>query len=162
MRTKAKSQGWWRGGVLLETLASKLPPDAVLFSSKLSKIEETSGNGRSNTILQLQDGTRLSAEVVIACDASSPGPRITDPSILRQQAKELVRDYWLRTWCLLCDGGFDSFDRKASRNVKSKDISVEMHSKHMEVKDERVFPLTVMANRAGALLQSREYTDMFC
>lgn len=47
--------------VLLETLASKLPPDAISFSSKLSSIE-TSDNG-TNTLLHLQDGTRLSAEV---------------------------------------------------------------------------------------------------
>uniref|UniRef100_A0A3Q7HSM5 FAD-binding domain-containing protein n=1 Tax=Solanum lycopersicum TaxID=4081 RepID=A0A3Q7HSM5_SOLLC len=52
--------------VLLETLASKLPPNSISFSSKLSNIE-TSENG-TNTLLQLQDGTRVSAEVVIACD----------------------------------------------------------------------------------------------
>ncbi|MCD7469058.1 hypothetical protein HAX54_007678 [Datura stramonium] len=259
--------------VLLETLASKLPPDAISFSSKLSKIEETSGNGRSNTILQLQDGTRLSAEVVIACDgvwsptakwmgfrqpkyaghiafrglgyfpegqpyepkvnytygrglragyvpasktkvywfvicnSSSPGPRITDPSILRQQAKELVRDWpaadmlnlinltaddtltrnplydrWL--WPLIspppssgrtvllgdawhpmtpnmgqgaCCALEDSIvlTEKLAEAMKSKDISVEDAFKaYGSERWRRVFPLTVMANRAGALLQS--------
>lgn len=257
--------------VLLETLASKLPPDAISFSSKLSSIE-TSDNG-TNTLLHLQDGTRLSAEVVIACDgvwsptakwmgfrqpkyaghiafrglgyfpegqpyepkvnytygrglragfvpasknkvywfviynSSSPGPRITDPSILRQEAKELVRDWpvadmlnlinltaddtltrnplydrWL--WPLIsprpCSGRTvllgdawhpmtpnigqgaccaleDSIvlTEKLAEAIKSKHISVEDAFKaYGSERWPRVFPLTVMANRVGALLQS--------
>ncbi|XP_060207424.1 monooxygenase 2-like [Lycium barbarum] len=256
--------------VLLETLASKLPPDAISYSSELSKIE-TSENG--NTLLQLQDGTRLSAEVVIACDgvwsptakwmgfrqpkyaghiafrglgyfpegqpyepkvnytygrglrtgyvpasktkvywfvlcnSSSPGPRITDPSILRQQAEELVRDWpvadmlnlinltpndtltrnplydrWL--WPLIspppssgktvlvgdawhpmtpnmgqgaCCALEDSvvLTEKLAEAMNSKNISVEEAFKaYGSERWRRVFPLTVMANRVGALLQS--------
>ncbi|XP_059275866.1 monooxygenase 2-like [Lycium ferocissimum] len=256
--------------VLLETLASKLPPDAISYSSELSKIE-TGENG--NTLLQLQDGTRLSAEVVIACDgvwsptakwmgfrqpkyaghitfrglgyfpegqpyepkvnytyarglragyvpasktkvywfvvcnSSSPGPRITDPSILRQQAKELVRDWpvadmlnlinltpndtltrnplydrWL--WPLIspppssgktvlvgdawhpmtpnmgqgaCCALEDSIvlTEKLAEAMNSKNISVEEAFKaYGSERWRRVFPLTVMANRVGALLQS--------
>lgn len=257
--------------VLLETLARKLPPDAISFSSKLSKIE-TSENG-SNTLLQLQDGTRLSAEVVIACDgvwsptaqwmgfrqpkyaghiafrglgyfpegqpyepkvnyiygrglragfvpasktkvywfvicnSSSPGPRITDPSILRQQAKELVRDWpvadmlnlinltpddtltrnpiydrWL--WPLISpppssgravlvgdawhpmtpNMGQGACCALEDSIVLTEKLAEAMNSKHISVEDafkaygserwRRVFPLTVMANRVGALLQS--------
>ncbi|TMW97368.1 hypothetical protein EJD97_005695 [Solanum chilense] len=142
--------------VLLETLASRLPPDAISFSSKLANIER-SENGE--TLLELEDGIRISAKILIACDgirspvaklmgfpepnyvghcafrglayfpegqpfepkvnyiygkgvragyvpvsetkvywficynSSSPGPKITDPSILRQQAEQLVRDW---------------------------------------------------------------------
>ncbi|XP_059299188.1 monooxygenase 2 [Lycium ferocissimum] len=142
--------------VLLETLASKLPPDAISFSSKLANIER-SENGE--TLLELEDGIRISAKILIACDgirspvaklmgfpepnyvghcafrglayfpegqpfepkvnyvygkgvragyvpvseskvywficfnSSSPGPKITDPSILRQQAEQLVRNW---------------------------------------------------------------------
>ncbi|XP_015080187.1 monooxygenase 2 isoform X1 [Solanum pennellii] len=142
--------------VLLETLASRLPPDAISFSSKLANIER-SENGE--TLLELEDGIRISAKILIACDgirspvaklmgfpepnyvghcafrglayfpegqpfepkvnyiygkgvragyvpvsetkvywficynSSSPGPKITDPSILRQQAEQLVRNW---------------------------------------------------------------------
>ncbi|XP_009608102.1 monooxygenase 2-like [Nicotiana tomentosiformis] len=142
--------------VLLETLASKLPPDAISFSSKLENIER-SENGE--TMLELEDGIRISAKILIACDGirspvakwmgfpepnyvghcafrglayfpegqpfepkvnyiygrgvragyvpvsetkvywficynnSSPGPKIIDPSILRQQAEQLVRNW---------------------------------------------------------------------
>ncbi|XP_055832194.1 monooxygenase 2-like [Solanum dulcamara] len=142
--------------VLLETLASRLPTDAISFSSKLANIER-SENGE--TLLELEDGIRISAKILIACDgirspvaklmgfpepnyvghcafrglayfpegqpfepkvnyiygrgvragyvpvsetkvywficynSSSPGPKITDPSILRQQAEQLVRNW---------------------------------------------------------------------
>ncbi|CAN4097789.1 unnamed protein product [Withania somnifera] len=142
--------------VLLGTLASKLPPDAISFSSKLSKIERSEN---AETLLELEDGIRISAKILIACDgigspvakllgfpepnyvghcafrglayfpegqpfepkvnyiygrgvragyvpvsetkvywficfnSSSPGPKITDPSILRQQAEQLVRNW---------------------------------------------------------------------
>lgn len=46
--------------VLLETLASKLPPDAISFSSKLANIERGE-NGE--TLLELEDGIRISAKV---------------------------------------------------------------------------------------------------
>ena len=46
--------------ILLETLANQLPPEAVQFSSTLSKIE-SSENGE--TLLELTDGTRLLAKV---------------------------------------------------------------------------------------------------
>ncbi|XVF13459.1 hypothetical protein REPUB_Repub08aG0209500 [Reevesia pubescens] len=51
--------------ILLETLANQLPPEAIQFSSKLAKIE-SSENGE--TILELTDGTRLLAKIVIGCD----------------------------------------------------------------------------------------------
>ncbi|KAK6787064.1 hypothetical protein RDI58_015589 [Solanum bulbocastanum] len=142
--------------ILLETLASRLPPDAISFSSKLANIER-SENGE--TLLELEDGICISAKILIACDgirspvaklmgfpepnyvghcafrglayfpegqpfepkvnyiygkgvragyvpvsetkvywficynSSSPGPKITDPSILRQQAEQLVRNW---------------------------------------------------------------------
>ncbi|GAV61317.1 FAD_binding_3 domain-containing protein [Cephalotus follicularis] len=142
--------------ILLETLANRLPPESVHFSSKLSKIE-TCENGE--TLLQLVDGTRLLAKIVIGCDGvrspvakwigfskpkyvghcayrglgyypngqpfeprvnniygrglragyvpvsptkvywficyncPSPGPKITDPSILKKKAKELLRNW---------------------------------------------------------------------
>ncbi|GMN31008.1 hypothetical protein TIFTF001_003065 [Ficus carica] len=142
--------------VLLETLANQLPPDSVLFNSKLTNISK-SGNGE--TLLELVDGTQLSAKIVIGCDGirspiakwmgfadpkyvghcafrglgyypdgqpfdpkvnyiygrgiragcvpvsptkvywfvcfnrASPGPKISDPSELKKQAKELVRNW---------------------------------------------------------------------
>ncbi|XVE57582.1 hypothetical protein DITRI_Ditri04bG0101600 [Diplodiscus trichospermus] len=51
--------------ILLETLANQLPPETVQFSSKLSKIE-SSENGE--TFLELTNGTRLLAKIVIGCD----------------------------------------------------------------------------------------------
>ncbi|KAJ4712660.1 Monooxygenase, FAD-binding protein [Melia azedarach] len=51
--------------ILLETLANQLPPESVQFSSKLAKIE-TSANGE--TLLELVDGSRLYAKIVIGCD----------------------------------------------------------------------------------------------
>ncbi|KAL8150909.1 hypothetical protein V2J09_020717 [Rumex salicifolius] len=50
---------------LLEVLANQLPPNTVQYSSRLASIENTD-NGEA--LLQLNDGTRLSAEVVIGCD----------------------------------------------------------------------------------------------
>ena len=46
--------------VLLETLADQLPPGSVRFDSKLAKIDR-SNNGE--TMLELVDGTQLSAKV---------------------------------------------------------------------------------------------------
>ncbi|GLU05526.1 hypothetical protein SLE2022_226230 [Rubroshorea leprosula] len=50
--------------VLLETLADQLPPKAIRFSSKLAKIEAV----KNETLLELMDGTRLLAKIVIGCD----------------------------------------------------------------------------------------------
>ncbi|XP_021813592.1 uncharacterized protein LOC110756459 isoform X2 [Prunus avium] len=52
-------------GILLETLANQLPAGAVRFSSKLAKIQKIE-NGE--TLLELVDGTQLSAKIVIGCD----------------------------------------------------------------------------------------------
>ncbi|KAK3224994.1 hypothetical protein Dsin_004856 [Dipteronia sinensis] len=142
--------------ILLETLASQLPPESVHFSSKLANIEATADG---ETILELVDGTRLQAKIVIGCDGirspvakwmgfsepkyvghcayrglgyypngqpfepkvnyiygrglragyvpvsptrvywficfnnPSPGPKITDPVLLKKQAKDLVRNW---------------------------------------------------------------------
>jgi hypothetical protein len=46
--------------VLLETLASQLPPQTIRFSSKLESIQS---NANGDTLLQLGDGTRLLAQV---------------------------------------------------------------------------------------------------
>lgn len=51
--------------VLLETLASKLPPGAISFSSKLKSISE---QGRDGTLLELEDGTQVLSKIVIGCD----------------------------------------------------------------------------------------------
>ncbi|GAB4858049.1 hypothetical protein Ancab_015951 [Ancistrocladus abbreviatus] len=51
--------------VLLQTLADQLPPDAVKFASKLAKIEKA---GAGETMLELDDGTQLSAKILIGCD----------------------------------------------------------------------------------------------
>ncbi|KAJ7952569.1 FAD-dependent urate hydroxylase [Quillaja saponaria] len=51
--------------VLLETFAGQLPPNAVRFSSKLAKIETSTD---SETLLELVDGTRILAKIVIGCD----------------------------------------------------------------------------------------------
>lgn len=45
---------------LLETLASKLPPGAISFSSKLKSISE---QGRAGTLLELEDGRQILAKV---------------------------------------------------------------------------------------------------
>ncbi|WOG81291.1 hypothetical protein DCAR_0100437 [Daucus carota subsp. sativus] len=143
-------------GILLETLANQLPPDAIRFSSKLAKIDK---GGSGETLLKLTDGTQLSAKIVIGCDgirspiatwmgfpepkyvghcafrglafypdgqpfepkvnyiygrgvragyvpvsptkvywfvcfnSSTPGPKITDPSVLKKQTGELVKNW---------------------------------------------------------------------
>jgi 2-polyprenyl-6-methoxyphenol hydroxylase-like FAD-dependent oxidoreductase len=51
--------------VLLETLASKLPPDTISFSSKLKSIAE---QGADDTLLELEDGRQVLAKVVVGCD----------------------------------------------------------------------------------------------
>ncbi|KAM7491169.1 hypothetical protein LguiA_034090 [Lonicera macranthoides] len=51
--------------ILLETLAKQLPQNSIKFSSKLSKIERMEGG---ETLLELVDGTKLSAKIVIGCD----------------------------------------------------------------------------------------------
>uniref|UniRef100_A0A7N0V252 FAD-binding domain-containing protein n=1 Tax=Kalanchoe fedtschenkoi TaxID=63787 RepID=A0A7N0V252_KALFE len=142
--------------VLLETLASKLPADAIRFSSKLAKIEK---DEQGETLLDLEDGAQLTAKIVIGCDgvrsavarwmghteptyvghcafrglayypdgqplqprvnyiygkglragyvpvsptkvywficfnSPSPGSRITDPSLLKKHAQELVKGW---------------------------------------------------------------------
>nr|AUD40387.1 zeaxanthin epoxidase 2 [Camellia sinensis] len=51
--------------ILLETLANQLPSDAISFSSKLAKIERSESG---ETLLELMNGRRLSAKIVIGCD----------------------------------------------------------------------------------------------
>ncbi|CAJ1928683.1 unnamed protein product [Sphenostylis stenocarpa] len=51
--------------VLLETLASQLPQDSIQYSSQLARIEATE-NG--DTLLELVDGSKLLAKIVIGCD----------------------------------------------------------------------------------------------
>jgi hypothetical protein len=46
--------------VLLETLASKLPPSAISFSSKLKSISE---QGPAGTLLELEDGRQILSKV---------------------------------------------------------------------------------------------------
>ncbi|KAI5655773.1 hypothetical protein M9H77_32960 [Catharanthus roseus] len=51
--------------ILLETLADQLPQDSISFSSKLADIEKKE-NGE--ILLEFENGNRLSAKIVIACD----------------------------------------------------------------------------------------------
>ncbi|RID67049.1 hypothetical protein BRARA_D02154 [Brassica rapa] len=51
--------------VLLETLASQLPPETIKFSSKLKTIQS---NANGDTQLELEDGSELLAKIVIGCD----------------------------------------------------------------------------------------------
>ncbi|KAJ1391722.1 hypothetical protein SESBI_36382 [Sesbania bispinosa] len=51
--------------VLLETLAGQLPHDTIQYSSRLARIEATP-NG--DTLLELMDGSKLLAKIVIGCD----------------------------------------------------------------------------------------------
>uniref|UniRef100_A0A0A9DU41 FAD-binding domain-containing protein n=1 Tax=Arundo donax TaxID=35708 RepID=A0A0A9DU41_ARUDO len=51
--------------VLLETLASKLPPGTISFLSKLKSITE---QGPDGTLLELEDGRQVLAKIVIGCD----------------------------------------------------------------------------------------------
>ncbi|CAL5086637.1 unnamed protein product [Urochloa decumbens] len=51
--------------VLLETLASKLPPGSISFSSKLKSIAE---QGPDGTLLELEDGRQILSKIVIGCD----------------------------------------------------------------------------------------------
>lgn len=48
--------------VLLETLASQLPPQTIKFSSKLKTIQS---NANGDTQLELEDGSKLLAKVFI-------------------------------------------------------------------------------------------------
>ncbi|KMZ62231.1 Monooxygenase, FAD-binding protein [Zostera marina] len=51
--------------VLLETLAKKLPPDTIRFSSGMKSIQQ---NGNGKLLLDLDDGTQLLAKIVIGAD----------------------------------------------------------------------------------------------
>ncbi|XP_071696942.1 monooxygenase 2-like [Rutidosis leptorrhynchoides] len=143
-------------GILLETLAKKLPADSISYSSKLAKIEK---HENGETLLELANGTKISSKVVIGCDgvrssvakwmgfsepnyvgycafrgladypngqpyvrrvtyiygqgvragfapasktkvywfvifnSPEPGPRITDPLVLKNQTKELIKKW---------------------------------------------------------------------
>uniref|UniRef100_A0A0D9WYZ9 FAD-binding domain-containing protein n=1 Tax=Leersia perrieri TaxID=77586 RepID=A0A0D9WYZ9_9ORYZ len=53
---------------LLEALASTLPPDAVSFSSKVRRVVAAASGGGGATELELEDGRRIAARVVVGCD----------------------------------------------------------------------------------------------
>ncbi|XP_042373434.1 monooxygenase 3-like isoform X1 [Zingiber officinale] len=142
--------------VLLETLASPLPPNTISFSSRLKSIRKDGSHG---SLLELEDGDSIRAKIVIGCDgvrspvakwmgfsepryvghcafrglavypeghshkakvnyiygrgiragflpisstkvywficwnSVSPGPKIKDPSVLKQEALNLVRSW---------------------------------------------------------------------
>lgn len=80
--------------VLLETLASKLPPGAISFSSKLKSI---AGQGPEGTLLELEDGRRLRSKVVVGCDGvNSPIARwmgFSEPRYVGHMAFRGLADY---------------------------------------------------------------------
>jgi 2-polyprenyl-6-methoxyphenol hydroxylase-like FAD-dependent oxidoreductase len=80
--------------VLLETLASKLPPGAISFSSKLKSI---AGQGDDGTLLELQDGRQLRSKVVVGCDGvNSPIARwmgFSEPRYVGHMAFRGLADY---------------------------------------------------------------------
>ncbi|KAM0925610.1 hypothetical protein ACQ4PT_004086 [Festuca glaucescens] len=80
--------------VLLETLASKLPPGAISFSSKLKSV---AGQGAEGTLLELQDGRRLRSKVVVGCDGvNSPIARwmgFSEPRYVGHMAFRGLADY---------------------------------------------------------------------
>nr|CAD1818702.1 unnamed protein product [Ananas comosus var. bracteatus] len=51
--------------VLLETLAGRLPPNTISFSSRLRSI---AWQGKDGTLLELDDGRQVLAKIVIGCD----------------------------------------------------------------------------------------------
>lgn len=51
--------------VLLETLASRLPSDSISYLSKLKGLEN---QGDGGTLLELEDGSKILAKIVIGCD----------------------------------------------------------------------------------------------
>ncbi|KAJ3689036.1 hypothetical protein LUZ61_018200 [Rhynchospora tenuis] len=141
---------------LLETLANKLPPSTISYSSKVKSVN---AQGKEGTMLELEDGRKILANIVIGCDgvnspiakwmgfpeakfvghcafrgmahypdgqpfeskvnyiygtglragfvpvspskiywficfnSNSPGSKKTDPSLLKKEASDLVRDF---------------------------------------------------------------------
>ncbi|KQK16159.1 monooxygenase 2 isoform X1 [Brachypodium distachyon] len=79
---------------LLETLASKLPADAISYSSKLKSV---AGQGAEGTVLELEDGRRLLAKVVVGCDGvNSPLARwmgFSEPRYVGHMAFRGLADY---------------------------------------------------------------------
>jgi hypothetical protein len=67
--------------VLLETLASKLPPGTISFSSKLKSIAE---QGPDGTLLELEDGRQILSKV------SEKGPLSKLSNSLQIQRSEMV------------------------------------------------------------------------
>ncbi|XXG64671.1 hypothetical protein AAC387_Pa05g2558 [Persea americana] len=54
--------------VLLEALAEELPPETILFSSKLASITTKVHQDSSLAVLHMEDGTIINAKVLIGCD----------------------------------------------------------------------------------------------
>eukprot|EP00268_Persea_americana_P016923 TRINITY_DN18059_c0_g1_i8.p1 TRINITY_DN18059_c0_g1~~TRINITY_DN18059_c0_g1_i8.p1 ORF type:complete len:435 (-),score=74.25 TRINITY_DN18059_c0_g1_i8:98-1402(-) len=54
--------------VLLEALAQELPPETILFSSKLDSITTKVHQDSSLAVLHMEDGTIINAKVLIGCD----------------------------------------------------------------------------------------------
>ncbi|XP_048569993.1 monooxygenase 3 isoform X1 [Triticum urartu] len=81
-------------GALLATMASKLPPGAISFSSRLKSI---AGQGPDGTLLELQDGRRLLSKVVLGCDGvNSPIARwmgFSEPRYVGHMAFRGLADY---------------------------------------------------------------------
>ncbi|KAI3820823.1 hypothetical protein L1987_08372 [Smallanthus sonchifolius] len=101
---------------LLETLAKQLPVDSICFSSKLARIEE---HKYGETLLELvndyPDGQPFGQRVnyiygqgiragyvpvsptkvywFVCFNSPSPGPKITDPIVLKKQTKELIKKW---------------------------------------------------------------------
>ncbi|RWR82538.1 FAD-dependent urate hydroxylase [Cinnamomum micranthum f. kanehirae] len=53
---------------LLEALAQELPPETILFSSKLASITTKVQQDSSLAVLHMEDGTIINAKVLIGCD----------------------------------------------------------------------------------------------
>ncbi|KAI4997617.1 hypothetical protein ZWY2020_052959 [Hordeum vulgare] len=81
-------------GALLATLASKLPPGAISFSSKLKSV---AGQGPDGTLLELQDGRQILSKVVVGCDGvNSPIARwmgFSEPRFVGHMAFRGLADY---------------------------------------------------------------------
>lgn len=83
--------------MLLETLADQLPPGSVRFNSKLAKIDR---NGNGETVLELVDGTQLSAKVKTHFGFLFPWPTLGKLLVLNHNFKDSFQTLFPLLKCL--------------------------------------------------------------
>ncbi|RWW23642.1 hypothetical protein BHE74_00042367 [Ensete ventricosum] len=154
--------------VLLETLASRLPPNTVSFSSRLKSIRKEGNHG---SLLELEDGGRIRAKLLDVMQNTPDDSVIKTPLVDRwlwpsltpsasSNGVVVVGDAWHPMTPNLGQGACCALEdsvvlaKKLAAAIGGGQDSVDAAMQdYSQERWARIFPLTARSNLVGSLLQ---------